>query len=58
MTGILVCLADGDDLTRCQCFIDLALEESKERLQALLVAAQGDWRALAEFGAESGPLVG
>jgi hypothetical protein len=28
VTGILLCLADGRDLSRCQCFIDLTLAET------------------------------
>lgn len=58
VTGILVCLTNGDDLLLCQCFIDLALEETKSRLHALLVAAEGDWRGLASFRPASGPLAG
>ncbi|MFD9966279.1 hypothetical protein [Amycolatopsis sp. NPDC058986] len=46
LTGILLCLANGDDLTRCQCFIDLALNETKDRLKKLLAAAVDDWARL------------
>ena len=31
LAGIVLCLMDERDLTRCQCFIDLALAETKER---------------------------
>jgi hypothetical protein len=34
VAGILLCVMDNRDLTRCECFIDLALTETKERLQA------------------------
>jgi hypothetical protein len=50
ITGIVLCLFDGRDLTRCQFFIDLALTETKSRVRKLLVAATGDWRALSAFG--------
>jgi len=49
VTGILLCVVDGNDLTRCQCFIDLALAESKTVLKRLLVGAMNDWTALADF---------
>jgi hypothetical protein len=41
--GIALCLSRGDQLNRCQSFIDLALDETKERLKQILVAALGDW---------------
>lgn len=56
VAGVLVCVANGDDLTRCQCFIDLALDEAKSRIHALLVAAMDDWQGLAAFRPRSGPL--
>jgi hypothetical protein len=37
------------DLTHCQCFIDLALNETKERMKKLLAAAVDDWAHLARF---------
>jgi hypothetical protein len=49
VTGVLLCLANGDDLTRCQCFIDLALTETKTRVKKVLVAAMTDWTGLAAF---------
>jgi hypothetical protein len=49
ITGILLCLANGKDLTRCQCFIDLAMNETKSRVKKLLAAAVEDWVNLATF---------
>ena len=43
MMGISLCLARGIPLERCQCFIDLALSESKEQVKEKLAAALGDW---------------
>jgi hypothetical protein len=48
-SGIVVCLANGTDLTRCQCFIDLALSETKERVGAILTAATANWVGLQAF---------
>lgn len=31
VTGILLCVMDNRDLTKCECFIDLAKAETKER---------------------------
>jgi hypothetical protein len=53
VTGILLCLANGDDLTRCQCFIELALSETKTRIKKILVAAINDWTGLADFPAKA-----
>ncbi|WP_346270283.1 hypothetical protein [Pseudonocardia sp.] len=49
VTGVLLCVADGDDLTRCQCFIDLALAETKTRVKKILLAAVDDWTGLAAY---------
>jgi hypothetical protein len=49
VTGILLCVANGDDLTRCQCFIDLALAEAKTQVKKILIAATNDWTGLAAF---------
>lgn len=49
VAGILLCVMDNTDLTRCECFIDLALAETKERLQQILDAAMSDWTGLARF---------
>jgi hypothetical protein len=43
IAGIALCVSSGDDLTKCQCFIDLALAETKTRVKKLLVAATQDW---------------
>ena len=49
VSGILLCVMRGDDLTRCQCFIDLALAETKTRVKKILAAAAEDWVNLGEF---------
>jgi hypothetical protein len=49
VTGILLCVVNGDDLERCQCFIDLALELTKTQVKRLLVAAADDWIKLRAF---------
>lgn len=49
VAGILLCIMDNRDLSRCECFIDLALAETKERLQQILEAAMSDWAGLARF---------
>lgn len=49
VTGILLCLMDGGDLDKCQCFIELALEETKTRVKQILSAALDDWTHLAAF---------
>jgi hypothetical protein len=49
VTGIALCIFGGGDLTRCQCFIDLALAETKSRVRKMLVAAVGDWSGLGAF---------
>ncbi len=56
VAGVVICIANDEDLTRCQCFIDLALELAKSRVHALLVAAMDDWRGLADFPPRTGPL--
>jgi hypothetical protein len=49
VTGILLCLADGQELGRCQCFVDLARTEFKQRVKQILVAAAYDWVNLALY---------
>jgi len=49
ITGILVCMAAGRELDQCQCFADLALTETKERVKRILKAAD-DWVRLADSG--------
>jgi hypothetical protein len=51
VSGILLCVMHGDDLTRCQCFIDLALAETKTRVKKILAAAAEDWVDLGKFPA-------
>ncbi|GAB3808851.1 hypothetical protein [Micromonospora zhanjiangensis] len=49
VVGVLLCIVNGDELTRCQCFIDLALEETKTQVKKILLAAMEDWTGLAQF---------
>jgi hypothetical protein len=49
VAGILLCVMDDRDLTECECFIDLALAETKERVKQILVATMSDWVGLAWF---------
>jgi hypothetical protein len=49
VAGILLCVMDNRDLTKCECFIDLALAETKEQVNQILVAAMSDWASLARF---------
>jgi hypothetical protein len=50
--GVLLCILNGDELTRCECFIDLALEETKTQVKKILLAAIEDWIGLAQFPAK------
>ena len=43
MIGISLCLARDIPLERCQCFIDLALTETKEEVKEKLAVALGNW---------------
>lgn len=49
VTGIAVCVAGSADLTRCQCFVDLALDLAKTEVKKLLITAEGDWVKLSRF---------
>lgn len=49
VSGVLLCLAEGRNLTRCACFVDLTREEAKEQVKRVMVAALDDWRGLARF---------
>jgi hypothetical protein len=49
VAGIAICGATDNDLTHCQCFIDLALDLTKFQVKRLLVVAEGDWTSLARF---------
>jgi hypothetical protein len=53
IAGILLCVMDGRNLTKCECFIDLAMTETKERVNRILVAAMSDWTGLKRFGPAS-----
>lgn len=53
VTGILLCVVRDEDLTQCQCFIDLAVAEAKTKVKKILVAAMGDWTRLADFGPQN-----
>jgi hypothetical protein len=49
ISGIVLCIMDNKDLTECECFIDLALTDTKERVQQILVAGMSNWIGLARF---------
>lgn len=53
VAGIVLCVMDNRDLTRCECFIDMAKAEAKERVDRVLVAAMSDWAGLARFGPQT-----
>lgn len=48
-TGVLLCVMGGRDLTRCDCFIALALAETKVRVKKLFATAMSDWTKLRTF---------
>lgn len=49
ISGIVLCIMDNRDLTECECFSDLALAETKERVKQILIAGMSDWAGLARF---------
>ena len=49
ISGIVLCIMNNRDLTKCECFIDLALTETKERVKQILIASMSDWTGLARF---------
>lgn len=49
VAGILLCVMDDRNLTKCECFRDLAIAETKERVNQMLIAAMSDWANLARF---------
>ena len=53
ITGILLCVMDNRDLAKCECFIDLAKAETKERVNRILIAGMSDWTGLARFGPQA-----
>ena len=46
ITGIVMCVVQGRDLTECACFRDVVIEEGKERVKELLAEALADWSGL------------
>jgi hypothetical protein len=40
---------EGRDLRECECFIDLALTETKERVQEILFGAASHWTGMKAF---------
>lgn len=61
IAGIVLCLMDGRNLARCDCFIDLALAETKERVSQILETRLANWVELARLGpapSAAGPSVG
>ena len=50
LAGITLCLMNERPLTRCDCFIDLALTETKERVSQILETRLANWAELARFG--------
>ncbi len=56
ITGILLCVINGDDLRSCQCFIDLALAEAETTVERILMAGMDDWTGLAAFPGRGGRL--
>lgn len=53
VTGVLLCVLNGDDLRRCQCFIDLALDQAKTAVKKILTDAMEDWTLLGSFAAKA-----
>jgi hypothetical protein len=53
VAGILLCIMDNRDLTKCECFIDLAMTETKEQVKRILMAAMSDWTVLARFSRQA-----
>jgi hypothetical protein len=54
VAGVLLCVMDGRDLAECACFIALALAETKERVNQILVSAMSNWAGLATFRPATG----
>ena len=49
MAGIALCLIEGRPLAKCDCFIDLALTETKERVSQILQTRLANWAELARI---------
>ena len=54
VTGVLLCVMNDRDLRRCECFIDLALNETKAQVKKILIMAMGDWARLQAFPPKGG----
>jgi hypothetical protein len=50
MAGITLCLIEGHPLAKCDCFIDLALTQTKERVSQILQTRLANWAELARLG--------
>lgn len=49
VAGILLCVMDGKDLERCDCFVELVRTETEERIKQILTAGMSNWVNLARF---------
>jgi hypothetical protein len=49
VVGVMLCLAKGDSLLRCECFIDLAMTEAKAQVKKILPAGATDWTKLGKY---------
>ncbi|OWV00509.1 hypothetical protein B5D80_27965 [Micromonospora wenchangensis] len=49
IAGIAVCMLNGRDLAKCECFVDVVINEGKERVRQLMDWAAKDWRNLEQL---------
>lgn len=49
IAGIAVCMINGRDLAKCECFIDVVINEGKERVRQLMDWAAKDWQNLEQL---------
>ncbi|MBF9134237.1 hypothetical protein I0C86_35680 [Plantactinospora sp. S1510] len=49
IAGIVVCVINGRDLAKCECFVDVVVNEGKERVRQLMEWAAKDWRNLEQL---------
>ena len=49
LTGICLCVMNGESLVDCECLHDLVIFETKEAINRLLTTAGHDWRLLAKW---------
>jgi len=56
ISGIFSCVTTGRELMECQCFIDLALAESREPVNQILIAGMSEGRPRT-FGPRATPPV-